>query len=152
MENPNNRIDHFSRFVRMGLPVRRLGSAAIDLAYLAAGRFDGYWEVSLNSWDVATGKLLLQRSGRHDDAIRRCTAQSPHRHHACFTNGRIHKGNVGRFNGTTLISAMGNFNSSSERWDCDCRGERCYGLLSTPCAFDRCSCVRYHCGAAFARY
>jgi myo-inositol-1(or 4)-monophosphatase len=62
-DNPNNCIDHFTSFVRLGLPVRRLGSAAIDLAYLAAGRFDGYWEVSLNPWDVAAGKLLLYEAG-----------------------------------------------------------------------------------------
>lgn len=62
-DNPGKCIDHFTRFVRMGLPVRRLGSAAIDLAYLAAGRFDGYWEVSLHPWDVAAGKLILSEAG-----------------------------------------------------------------------------------------
>ncbi|MCS6807309.1 MAG: inositol monophosphatase family protein [Bacteroidota bacterium] len=89
-ENPQNCIDHFSRFVRMGLPVRRLGSAALDLAYLAAGRFDGYWEVSLNAWDVAAGKLLLQEAGgmitQYDG--------SPHNLYngtMLATNGRIHK-------------------------------------------------------------
>ena len=89
-ENPNNCIDHFSRFVRMGLPVRRLGSAAIDLAYLAAGRFDGYWEVSLNSWDVAAGKLLLQEAGgtmtQYDG-----TPHNLHQGTMLATNGRIHK-------------------------------------------------------------
>jgi myo-inositol-1(or 4)-monophosphatase len=62
-DNPGGCIDHFTRFVGMGIPVRRLGSAAIDLAYLAAGRFDGYWEVSLNAWDVVAGKLLLLEAG-----------------------------------------------------------------------------------------
>lgn len=62
-DNPGKCIDHFTRFVQLGLPVRRLGSAAIDLAYLAAGRFDGYWEVSLHPWDVAAGKLLLTEAG-----------------------------------------------------------------------------------------
>lgn len=89
-ENPLHCIDHFSRFVRMGLPVRRLGSAAIDLAYLAAGRFDGYWEVSLNSWDVAAGKLLLQEAG----GVMTQYDGSPHNLHQgtmLATNGRIHK-------------------------------------------------------------
>jgi myo-inositol-1(or 4)-monophosphatase len=89
-ENPNNCIDHFSRFVRMGLPVRRLGSAAIDLAYLAAGRFDGYWEVSLNSWDVAAGKLLLQEAGGMMTQYNG-TPHNLHKGTMLATNGRIHK-------------------------------------------------------------
>jgi len=43
--------------------IRRLGSAALDLAYVACGRFDGYFEYSLNSWDVAAGILLVQEAG-----------------------------------------------------------------------------------------
>ena len=49
--------------VRQGVPVRRLGSAALDLAYVAAGRFDAYWEVSLHPWDMAAGKLLVEEAG-----------------------------------------------------------------------------------------
>lgn len=62
-ENPGNTIGHFSRIVGMGVPVRRLGSAALDLAYVAAGRFDGFWEVKLNPWDVAAGQLLVEEAG-----------------------------------------------------------------------------------------
>ena len=43
--------------------VRRFGSAALDLAYVAAGRFDGYWEHSLKSWDIAAGILLVREAG-----------------------------------------------------------------------------------------
>ena len=43
--------------------VRRLGSAAIDLCYVAAGRFDGYWELRLNSWDLAAGALIVKAAG-----------------------------------------------------------------------------------------
>jgi myo-inositol-1(or 4)-monophosphatase len=43
--------------------VRRFGAAALDLAWVAAGRFDGYWERNLNSWDVAAGVLMIQESG-----------------------------------------------------------------------------------------
>jgi len=43
--------------------MRRFGSAALDLAYVAAGRFDGYWERNLSSWDVAAGMLILRESG-----------------------------------------------------------------------------------------
>ena len=47
----------------MGIPIRRLGSAAIDLAYVAAGRFDAYWEVTLQPWDLAAGHLIVEEAG-----------------------------------------------------------------------------------------
>ncbi|MCC7438879.1 MAG: inositol monophosphatase [Armatimonadetes bacterium] len=62
-ENPFGCIDSFVAFVRRGIPVRRLGSAALDLAYVAAGRFDGFWEVKLNEWDIAAGALMVQEAG-----------------------------------------------------------------------------------------
>jgi myo-inositol-1(or 4)-monophosphatase len=43
--------------------VRRPGSAALDLAYVACGRFDGFWEFGLNEWDMAAGVLLVQEAG-----------------------------------------------------------------------------------------
>lgn len=43
--------------------VRRLGSAALDLAYVAAGRVDGFWEIGLSAWDTAAGTLLIQEAG-----------------------------------------------------------------------------------------
>ena len=43
--------------------IRRAGSAALDLAYLAAGRLDGFWEIGLNSWDIAAGSLLVKEAG-----------------------------------------------------------------------------------------
>ena len=62
-ENPLCAIDLFKNFTKMGMPIRRIGSAALDLAYLAAGRFDIFWEVSLNPWDYAGGKLLIEEAG-----------------------------------------------------------------------------------------
>lgn len=62
-ENPLHCIDTFAHMTRQGIPIRRLGSAAIDLAYVAAGRFDAYWEVSLEPWDLAAGKLLVEEAG-----------------------------------------------------------------------------------------
>lgn len=53
----------FERFILQGLPVRRLGSAAIDLCWVACGRFDGFWEYNLSSWDVAAGYLIVQEAG-----------------------------------------------------------------------------------------
>ena len=62
-ENPHNTIDLFAKMLLNGNPVRRLGSAALDLAYVAAGRFEGFWEVALNPWDVAAGLLLVSEAG-----------------------------------------------------------------------------------------
>lgn len=62
-ENPLCCLDHFNSFARMGIPLRRIGSAAIDLAYVAAGRYDTFWEVSLKPWDYAAGKLLIEEAG-----------------------------------------------------------------------------------------
>lgn len=50
--------------------VRRWGSAALDLAYVAGGRFDGYWERELNAWDIAAGMLLVREAGGFVSAIR----------------------------------------------------------------------------------
>jgi myo-inositol-1(or 4)-monophosphatase len=61
--NPQNNIDHFERFSTRSRGVRRLGSAAIDLAYIAAGRLDGYWEMRLAPWDVAAGGLIAEEAG-----------------------------------------------------------------------------------------
>ncbi|MBL7998543.1 MAG: inositol monophosphatase [Candidatus Kapabacteria bacterium] len=61
--NPEHTVEYFSRIVNMGIPVRRLGSAAIDMAYVAAGRFDGFWEIGLKPWDVAAGIVLIEEAG-----------------------------------------------------------------------------------------
>jgi myo-inositol-1(or 4)-monophosphatase len=53
----------FSRFVEEGRAVRRLGSAALDLCYVAAGRLDGFWEGRLRPWDMAAGALLVEEAG-----------------------------------------------------------------------------------------
>jgi myo-inositol-1(or 4)-monophosphatase len=54
---------YFERFIRLSRAVRRAGSAALDLAYVACGRFDGFWEMHLHSWDVAAGLLLIEEAG-----------------------------------------------------------------------------------------
>lgn len=62
----NTEYDNFANFVRFAKltqGVRRLGSAALDLAYVAAGRFDGFWELSLKPWDVAAGGLICLEAG-----------------------------------------------------------------------------------------
>ncbi len=62
----NTRQDNFANFVHFGKltqGVRRLGSAALDLCYVAAGRFDGFWEMALKPWDVAAGGLIAEEAG-----------------------------------------------------------------------------------------
>lgn len=53
----------FTKLVKKGLPVRRLGSAALDLCWVACGRFDGFWEHNLNAWDIAAGYLIVEEAG-----------------------------------------------------------------------------------------
>jgi myo-inositol-1(or 4)-monophosphatase len=62
-ENPDGAIEQFVRFLNRGFLVRRLGSAALDLAYVACGRFDGFWEVGLSPWDSAAGHLMVREAG-----------------------------------------------------------------------------------------
>lgn len=62
-ENPDHCIEAFAKVIGRGIPVRRLGSAALDLAYTAVGRFDGFWETELNPWDVAAGIILVEEAG-----------------------------------------------------------------------------------------
>ena len=59
---PNN-FEFFGRLARMTQGVRRLGSAALDACYVAAGRFDGFWELSLRAWDIAAGALMAEEAG-----------------------------------------------------------------------------------------
>jgi myo-inositol-1(or 4)-monophosphatase len=61
--NPENNLDQFARMSHRALAIRRLGSAALDLAYVADGRFDGYWELSVFPWDWAAGILLVREAG-----------------------------------------------------------------------------------------
>jgi myo-inositol-1(or 4)-monophosphatase len=56
-------LDHFANFYKKAQAVRRGGSAALDLCYLAMGRFDGFWELKLSPWDMAAGKLIIEEAG-----------------------------------------------------------------------------------------
>ncbi|MBX7045792.1 MAG: inositol monophosphatase [Ignavibacteria bacterium] len=61
--NPHKPVDVFGRIVYHDIPVRRLGSAALDLCWTAMGRFEGFWEYNLNAWDVAAGCIILTEAG-----------------------------------------------------------------------------------------
>ena len=58
-----NNLGHYARFAVRSQGVRRLGSAALDLCYVAAGRMDGFWELFLNPWDLAAGALIASQAG-----------------------------------------------------------------------------------------
>ena len=62
-EKPEELVGLFGHFLGKSRAVRRLGSAAIDLCYVAAGRLDGFWEMHLGPWDVAAGALIVQEAG-----------------------------------------------------------------------------------------
>jgi myo-inositol-1(or 4)-monophosphatase len=62
-DNPENAVQHFVNMLMKAQGIRRLGSAAVDLCYVACGRFEGFWEVSLSPWDMAAGVLLVQEAG-----------------------------------------------------------------------------------------
>jgi myo-inositol-1(or 4)-monophosphatase len=62
-EHPERSLPYFNAVIQKAQGLRRLGSAALDLCYLAMGRFDGFFEVSLNAWDTAAGMLILTEAG-----------------------------------------------------------------------------------------
>ena len=80
---------HFSNFIMVAQGVRRDGAAALDLAYVAAGRFDGFWELHLQPWDMSAGALIVQEAGgTTTDASG--GAFSSRRGEIIASNGRVH--------------------------------------------------------------
>ncbi len=61
--NHHNNLDHYAWFSTHAMAVRRFGSAALDLCYVAAGRLEGYWELVVQAWDVAAGSLIVREAG-----------------------------------------------------------------------------------------
>ena len=62
-DSPQSNFGNFERFGRLTQGVRRLGSAALDCCYVAAGRFEGFWELALKPWDVAAAGLIAEQAG-----------------------------------------------------------------------------------------
>jgi len=62
-QGPGNNLDNFNRMMPKLMGVRRAGAASLDLAYVAAGRLDGFWELGLKPWDTAAGILLVEEAG-----------------------------------------------------------------------------------------
>lgn len=92
--NPDNNLGKFNRMALRARAIRRAGSAALDLAYLAAGRFDGYWELRLQPWDRAAGALMVTEAGG-------CASDLEGKEHTLdseaivASNGLIHSGMLG---------------------------------------------------------
>jgi myo-inositol-1(or 4)-monophosphatase len=100
LDEPNGPLQVFERFIRRGIPVRRLGSAAIDLAWVACGRFDGFYEHQLQAWDSAAGFLMVEEAGGKVTDLKGNT-YSPYQPGIIASNGIMHdeltewvKGNV----------------------------------------------------------
>lgn len=62
-ESEIDNLDHFARFAKKTRAIRRMGAAALDLAWTAAGRFDGFWEMKLSPWDCIAGALMCMEAG-----------------------------------------------------------------------------------------
>ncbi|MEO6329569.1 MAG: inositol monophosphatase family protein [Ginsengibacter sp.] len=89
LDQPNGPLQIFEKLIRKGIPVRRLGSAAIDLCWVAAGRFDGFYEHKLNAWDSAAGFLIVEEAGGKVTDFNG-DHYSPYQPHIVATNGKIH--------------------------------------------------------------
>jgi myo-inositol-1(or 4)-monophosphatase len=86
----NGPLEIFERFIRKGVPVRRLGSAAIDLCWVACGRFDGFYEHKLEAWDSAAGYLIVEEAGGKVTDFEG-NKFSVYQHKVLATNGKIHE-------------------------------------------------------------
>jgi myo-inositol-1(or 4)-monophosphatase len=87
----DNNLDHYRDFALRTLAVRRFGSAALDLCYVAAGGFDGYWEVETHPWDFAAGALIVRQAG---GTVTQMDGNRPDWQRSCSivaTNGAIHR-------------------------------------------------------------
>ena len=86
-------LNRFALFMNASHDIRRLGSAALDLCWLAAGRADGYWEDNLNPWDVSAGVLILQEAGGKvtDYSGKKFRKIKDYGSTLLASNGKIHK-------------------------------------------------------------
>ncbi len=89
LDAPNGPLQVFEKFIRKGIPVRRLGSAAIDLCWVAAGRFDGFYEHKLQAWDSAAGFIIVEEAGGKVTDLNG-NYYNPYKPGLIATNGLIH--------------------------------------------------------------
>lgn len=102
LDMPNGPLQIFEKLIRKGIPVRRLGSAATDLCWVAAGRFDGFYEHKLEAWDSAAGYLIVQEAGgKVTDFDGK--KFSPYQPHVLATNDKIHEEMLAIINNKKVI-------------------------------------------------
>ena len=89
LDTANGPLQIFDKLIRKAIPVRRLGSAAIDLCWTAAGRFDGFYEHKLQAWDSAAGFLMVEEAGGKVTDLKG-NPYSPYQPGIIATNGKIH--------------------------------------------------------------
>lgn len=82
-------LNHWSNFAMNAQALRRDGSAALDLCYVACGRFDGFWELNLSPWDTAAGSLIVEEAGGRTSDFR-SAAFSNYKPQIVASNGLIH--------------------------------------------------------------
>lgn len=89
-ESKDNNLNYFNLMAREAQAIRRAGAAALDIAYVAAGRFDGFWELKLMPWDMAASCLMVEEAGGKitDISGGPWSIDSPH---LVVSNGRIHE-------------------------------------------------------------
>jgi myo-inositol-1(or 4)-monophosphatase len=90
LDMPNGPLQVFEKFIRKGIPVRRLGSAAIDLCWVAAGRFDGFYEHKLSAWDSAAGFIIVEEAGGKVTDLQG-NYYNPYQPGIIASNGKIHE-------------------------------------------------------------
>lgn len=90
LADPGEAMKHFGAFVETAQAVRRDGAAALDLCYVAMGRFDGFWEVRLKPWDTAAGVLIVTEAGGLVTDFRG-RPHSIYNHEVMASNGLIHE-------------------------------------------------------------
>jgi len=88
-ERPQKVIENLNKMIVIAQGIRRAGSAAIDLCYVAAGKFDGYWEEGLKSWDTAAGSIIVREAGGVLSDYQG-NAYSPYRKSIVASNPHIH--------------------------------------------------------------
>jgi myo-inositol-1(or 4)-monophosphatase len=93
----NVNIHFYYQLAMISHGVRRTGSAAIDLAYVAAGRLDGFWEFGLNPWDMAAGRLLVEEAGGTITDMHGAPHHIITSNHLLATNTHIHQPTLALF-------------------------------------------------------
>lgn len=89
--NPENNFEQFRRVSRRAQAVRRIGAAALDMAYVAAGRLDGHWERGLGSWDCAAAALMVTEAGGRVTPLDPAEGWAPGTRWTVASNGAIHE-------------------------------------------------------------